>query len=72
MNTMVYRDTFKTVGDIRAATFDLADKLRGTDLADLSAELHDSICRVLPGSPDETAAEIRTKLGFANDACGEA
>lgn len=57
-----FRDTHKTVGAIRGAAFDLCQALLGTPHHDAAAELHDSICRALPGDNDRTAAEVREAL----------
>lgn len=45
-----YRDTFKTVGEIRGAAFDLCQQHRTA--TPLTTELHDSICRAFPSDPD--------------------
>lgn len=58
-----YRDNFRDVGQLRAAAFQLSDALRGTEHHDLAAELHDSICAMLPGSADLTARAVREMIG---------
>lgn len=58
-----YHDKFKTVGALRAAAFQLSEALNGTELKPLARDLHDSICRFLPGPPNTSAEEVRFMMG---------
>lgn len=53
---MSFRDAFKTAGDIRAAAFYICHPEHAPTLVDPS-ELHDSICKALPG-PSETPVSV--------------
>ena len=72
-NPRRYRDAHKTHGAIRGAAYDLAMKLRGTAHYGAAVELHDSICKALPGPMDfpvaDSLAELRlTRLQMIADA----
>lgn len=57
---MSYRDTLKTIGAIRAAAFALACPEYGGK-AD-PTELHDSLCKALPGPSDTPVSVSRCAL----------
>ena len=57
----MWRDTYKTAGDIRSAAFQLSHPEHARHPV-TAAELHDSICRALPSHPETPATVSRSAV----------